>query len=184
MRRFGLGSGDVGGVMGTGIALAGGTTMVLAGIATDWLAKAGLHRPLIAVAGMLVISAGFFVAAFVARDFTSFSICFVLGYAALMANPPISWVILQTYAPPEMRGMATAVQLLVIALTASVPAPLVVGYLSDWLTPVYGTASLGLALLLAPLAVFAAAVQFLRNAATIRGAIMSESRLNPAQIGI
>src|ERR1700754_3183297 len=36
MRSFGLGSAEVGGVMGTGIALAGGGMMILAGIATDW----------------------------------------------------------------------------------------------------------------------------------------------------
>lgn len=168
MRRFDLGSAGVGGVMGTGIALAGGSMMVLAGIATDWLARGGLHRPLIAVAAAMLVSAAAFAAALFARDFASFSLFFILGYAALMTNPPISWVILQTYSPPEMRAMATAVQLLVIALAASVPAPLVVGYLSDWLAGAAGEASLGYALLIAPLAVLGAGAQFLRTARTIR----------------
>ena len=80
--------------------------------------------------------------------------------------------------------MATAVQLLVIALSASVPAPLVVGYLSDALAPAYGAASLGYALLVAPLAVLGAAVQFGRTAATVRSGTMSDPRLNPVRINI
>ncbi len=184
MRRFDLGTAEVGAVMGTGIALAGGGMMVAAGFLTDWLARGGLHRPLLAVAATMLVSAGFFALAFFATDFSRFSIFFVLGYAALMTNPPISWVVLQTYSPPEMRAMATAVQLLVIALSASVPAPLVVGYLSDALAPAYGAASLGYALLVAPLAVLGAAVQFGRTAATVRSETMSDPRLNPVRINI
>jgi MFS family permease len=168
VRRFALGTAEVGGVMGTGIALAGGTMMILAGIATDGLGRRGLWRPPVAVATMLVLSAALFTGAFLATDFRTFAVLFVLGYAALMTNPPISWVILQTYSPPEMRGMATAVLLLVIALCASVPAPLIVGYASQALAPSVGAASLGYALLAAPIAVVAAAIQFLRVARTIR----------------
>jgi predicted MFS family arabinose efflux permease len=184
MRSFGLNSGQVGGVMGTGIALAGGTTMILSGILADRLAKGGLHRAIYAVAGMMAVSAAAFTAAFRAADFTSFSSFFLLGYAALMANPPVSWVILQKYSPPEMRAMATAVLLLVISLTAMVPAPWIIGRVSDLLTPAYGAASLGLALLLAPAAVVLAGLQWARTAATVRSGIMSAPRLNPRQIGI
>lgn len=184
MRRFELGTADVGTVMGTGIALAGGGMMVLAGVVTDWLAKGGLHRPLLAVAAILTLSAASFTAAFFASDFATFSVLFIAGYALLMTNPPISWVVLQTYSPPEMRAMATAVQLLVIALSASVPAPLVVGYLSDALAPAYGDGSLGYALLVAPVAVLVAAMQFMRTAATIRADTLSDRRLNLAQNGI
>jgi predicted MFS family arabinose efflux permease len=168
VRRFALGTAEVGGVMGTGIALAGGTMMVLAGIATDLLGRKGLWRPPVAVAAMLLLSAVLFTGAFFATSFHVFAVLFVLGYATLMTNPPISWVILQAYSPPEMRGMATAVLLLVIALTASVPAPLIVGYASEALEPSIGAASLGHALLVAPLAVVAAAIQFLRVSRTIR----------------
>jgi len=184
MRSFHLDSAAVGGVMGTGIALAGGTTMILAGILTDRLTRGGLHRAVFAVAGMMAVSAAAFVAAFLAADFTTFSIFFLIGYAALMANPPVSWVILQKYSPPEMRAMATAVLLLVISLTAMVPAPWLVGRVSDLLHPAYGVASLGYALLLAPAAVVLAGVQWARTAGTIRGGTMSPGRLNPGQIGI
>lgn len=184
MRSFDLGSAQVGGVMGTGIAIAGGAMMILSGIVTDRLTRGGLHRAAYAVAGMMIVSASAFVMAFLARDFASFSIFFLIGYAALMTNPPVSWVILQKYSPPEMRAMATAVLLLVIALTAMVPAPWIVGRLSDLLAPGYGVASLGYALLLAPFAVVLAALQWARTAATIRAGTMSEPRLNPQQIGI
>ncbi|MDF7776717.1 MFS transporter [Sphingomonas sp. AOB5] len=184
MRSFDLGSGAVGGVMGTGIALAGGTMMVLTGMVTDWLTKGGLHRAVLLVAAMMLVSASAFVAAFMASDFTTFSIFFLIGYAALMTNPPVSWVILQKYSPPEMRAMATAVLLLVIALTAMVPAPWIIGRVSDLLNPAYGVASLGYALLLAPAAVLLAALLWARTAATIKGTTMSESGLNPQQIGI
>jgi predicted MFS family arabinose efflux permease len=184
MRSFDLGSAQVGGVMGTGIAIAGGSMMIFSGILTDWLTKGGLHRAVFLVAGMMLVSAAAFVAAFLSTDFASFSVFFLIGYAALMTNPPVSWVILQKYSPPEMRAMATAVLLLVISLTAMVPAPWLVGRLSDLLHPSYGTASLGYALLLAPAAVLLAALQWARTAATIRGRTMSAPRLNPGQIGI
>jgi MFS family permease len=184
MRSFDLGSAQVGGVMGTGIAIAGGSMMIFSGILTDWLTKGGLHRAVFLVAGMMLVSAAAFVAAFLATDFASFSVFFLIGYAALMTNPPVSWVILQKYSPPEMRAMATAVLLLVISLTAMVPAPWLVGRLSDLLHPSYGTASLGYALLLAPAAVLLAALQWARTAATIRARTMSAPRLNPGQIGI
>jgi predicted MFS family arabinose efflux permease len=184
MRSFDLGSAQVGGVMGTGIAIAGGTMMILSGIVTDRLTRGGLHRATYMVAGMMLISAAGFVAAFLADDFTSFSIFFLIGYAALMTNPPVSWVILQKYSPPEMRAMATAVLLLVIAMTAMVPAPWIVGRISDLLAPAFGTASLGYALLIAPAAVVIAALQWTRTGATIRAGTMSEPRLNPQQIGI
>jgi MFS family permease len=158
--------------------------MILAGILTDRLTRGGLHRAVLAVAGMMVLSAASFAAAFLARDFTTFSIFFLIGYAALMSNPPVSWVILQKYSPPEMRAMATAVLLLVISLTAMVPAPWIVGRLSDLLYPSYGVASLGYALLLAPMAVVLAGVQWARTAATVRGGTMSPEGLNPGQIGI
>lgn len=184
MRSFELNSGQVGGVTGTGIALAGGTTMILSGILADRLTRGGLHRAVYAVAGMMTLSAAAFIAAFLAGDFTSFSIFFLIGYAALMSNPPISWVILQKYSPPEMRAMATAVLLLVISLTAMVPAPWIVGKLSDLLNPTYGVASLGYALLLAPAAVVLAGIQWARTAATVKSGIMSPDRLNPGQINI
>jgi predicted MFS family arabinose efflux permease len=184
MRSFDLGSGQVGGVMGTGIALAGGSMMILSGILTDWLTKDGLHRAVFLVAGMMLVSASAFVTAFLAADFATFSVFFLIGYAALMTNPPVSWVILQKYSPPEMRAMATAVLLLVISLTAMVPAPWIVGRVSDLLNPSYGVASLGYALLLAPAAVVLAALQWARAAATIRSGTMSAPRLNPGQVGI
>lgn len=184
MRSFDLESGAVGGVMGTGIALAGGTMMVLSGIVTDWLNRGGLHRAALLVAVMMGVSATAFAIALMADDFTTFSIFFLMGYAALMTNPPVSWVILARYSPPEMRAMATAVQLLLIALTAMVPAPLVIGQASDLLRPAYGDASLGYALLIAPVAVVLAALQWAQTAATIRAETMSDLRLNPQQIGI
>ncbi|MBO9499082.1 MAG: MFS transporter [Novosphingobium sp.] len=184
MRSFALGSGQVGGVMGTGIALAGGTTMILSGIVTDRLARGGLHRATWLVALLMLVSASSFAAAFLASDFTAFSVFFLIGYAALMANPPVSWVILARYSPPEMRAMATAVLLLVIALTAMVPAPWIVGRVSDLLTPAYGPAGLGHALLLAPLAVLLAALLWWRTGMAIRGGTEHEMPLNPQQIGI
>ncbi len=184
MRTFELGSAQVGGVMGTGIALAGGGMMIVSGFTTDWLAGRGLHRPIYAVAGTLVISSIFLALAFLADSFVAFSVFFLIGYAALMTNSPVNWVTLQAYSPPEMRATATAVQLLVISFIAMIPAPWIVGTLSDHLSSTFGNESLGYALLLAPLAVLLAAVQFWRNGRTIEGETMSATRLNPLQNGI
>lgn len=194
MRSFDLGSAQVGSVMGTGIALAGGGMMIVSGFVTDGLTgRGGLHRPIYVVAATLAFSSVFLALAFLADSFLAFSVCFLIGYAALMTNSPVNWVTLQTYSPPEMRATATAVQLLVISFTAMIPAPWIVGTLSDRLAPAYGEASLGYALFLAPLAVLLAAIQFWRNGRTIaretpqdrpQDVIMSKSGLNPQQNGI
>ncbi|MBJ7439508.1 MAG: MFS transporter [Sphingopyxis sp.] len=184
MRSFDLGSAQVGGVMGTGIALAGGGMMIVSGFTADYFAKGGLHRPIFAVAAALLVSATSLTLAFLAKDFASFSIFFLIGYAALMTNSPVNWMTLQAYSPPEMRAMSVAVQLLVISFAAMIPAPWIVGTLSDRLAPSLGDAGLGYALLLAPLAVLLAAIQFWRNGRTVQRETMSEMRLNPQQIGI
>jgi hypothetical protein len=65
-----------------------------------------------------------------------------------------------------------------------VPAPWIVGRVSDLLNPAYGVASLGYALLLAPAAVVLAGMQWARTAATVRSGTMSPERLNSGEIGI
>ncbi len=178
VRSFGAGTAEVGTVMGAGIAVVGGTMMVIAGVVSDRLARRGIARPLLAVAAMLVVSAAFFTAAFFATGFRTFAILFTIGYGALMTNPPITWVVVQTTTPPHMRAMATAVLLLTVALLASVPAPLLVGATSDALRATLGGRSLGTALLLAPAALIVASLLF------VRLATMSRERPDPVQTSI
>jgi predicted MFS family arabinose efflux permease len=168
VRSFGVGTGVAGTVIGTGILLAGGTTMVIAGFVSDRLARKGLHRPLLAVAGCVALSGALFVLAFTATRFETFALLFTCAYAMLMANPPIIWVIIQGSSPPEMRAMAVAINLLVVNICSSVPAPLLIGVLSDRLRPHFGNHSLAIALLLVPLAAAIAALQFVRVAASSR----------------
>lgn len=166
VRSYGVGTAEAGTVMGSGIMIAGGSTMITAGFVSDWLSRKGYHRSLFVVAGTVALSAILFALAFTATSFQNFAILFTLAYAALMTNPPIGWVIVQESAPPELRAMAAAIMLLVINILSSVPAPLMVGYLSDFLNPQFGTGSLGLALLLVPVGGLLAAVQFIRTGLT------------------
>lgn len=162
VRTFKVGSAEAGAVMGTGIMLAGGAALVLSGIATDFLGRKGLHRPAIAVAAMMTLSALLFALAFfVAGDIRSFGLFYAAGYAAMICNPAITWVILQQSSPPHMRAMATAIMLLTYNLAAHVPTPLIIGLVSDALRASFGSGSLRIALAIAPVAAIVAAVAFL-----------------------
>jgi len=168
VRSYGVGTAEAGTVIGIAIAVAGCTAMIVSGIITDRLGRRGLARPLIFVAVMVALSAALFAAAFHAPDFNSFGLLFALAYAALMANPPIGWVILQETSPPEMRAMAAAIMLFVYNILSSVPAPLIIGYASDALQPGFGVRSLGMALTVIPIVGIISSLQFLRTAHTAR----------------
>lgn len=167
-RSYGIGSAQAGAVLGTIIAGAGGTMMIVSGLIADRLARRGLDRPLMAVSASIGGSAIFFALAFNAPSFTAFAIFFTCAYSLLMTNPPITWVLVQGSSPPEMRAMATAIYLLVVNICSSVPAPLLIGFLSDKLEPGYGTSGLRIALWLVPLAAAIAAVQYARVARSVR----------------
>ncbi|MFV3126154.1 spinster family MFS transporter [Niveispirillum sp. KHB5.9] len=168
VRSFGLGSAEVGRTIGLGIAGLGGASMILSGLATDHFARRGLWVPLWAIAGVLALSALCFVLALMAADFTGFVSFLILAYALLITNSPLILAVLQSKSPPNMRAMATAVMLLLIALFASVPAPMLVGYGSDLLAPHVGADSLRLALFLVPLAALGGSVQLVRVGFTAR----------------
>lgn len=169
-RSFGVGTAEAGAVIGTGILLAGGGSMILAGFVSDRLSRRGLHWPLRAVAMCLFLSALLFYLAFAAPDFRHFATFFTLAYAALMTFPAITWAIVQDSSPPRMRAVAAAIFLLVTNLLSSVPAPMLIGYLSDALRLRFGSGSLGIALLVVPAAATVAAIQYLRVASSARRA--------------
>ncbi len=164
VRSFGVGSAEVGNAMGFGIAGLGGASMILAGMATDHFGRRGLWVPLRVIAVLLLLSALCFTASLLAGSFSGFIIFLVLGYALLITNSPLILTILQLKSPPNMRAMATAVMLLLIALGASVPAPMIVGYGSDLLSPFTDGEGLRWALGLVPLATLAGGIQLFRVA--------------------
>ena len=167
-RTFSVGTAEVGGLLGTGIALIGGTAMIVAGIVTDRLARRGLSRALTLFAGTLSLAFVLMTAAMFSGSFLAFGIALSAGYAMVLTYSPIIWLILQTHAPPNMRATATAVMLLMINLIAAVPTPLLIGMASDRFRPMLGDRSLQFALLAVPIAAGCAAIQFLRMAATAR----------------
>ncbi|MFV3074903.1 MFS transporter [Niveispirillum fermenti] len=166
VRSFGLGSAEVGRVIGLGIAGLSGASMILSGLGTDHFGRRGIWVPLKAVALLLALSGVCFGLSLLADDFVTFAALFILGYALLVTNAPLVLAVLQMKAPANMRAMATALMLLAVALGASVPAPMLVGYGSDLLRPLVGAGSLRLALLLVPLAALAGAWQLRRVART------------------
>lgn len=168
VRSYRVDTAAVGTVMGSGIMIAGGAAMLVSGFVSDILSRRGHHRTLWTLAGTLSVAAILFALAFTAPSFTRFAIYFTAAYAALATNAPIGWVIVQESAPATQRAMASAIMLLVINILSSVPAPLIIGYLSDALRPRFGDASIGRALMLVPVAALVAALLFVRTAITAR----------------
>ena len=166
--RSDVGTAEVGSLLGTGIALIGGTAMIVAGIATDRLARKGLSTALTLFAGTMTLACILIASALFSGSFRLFALALCAGYAMVLTYPPVVWLILQTHTPPTMRATATAVMLLVINLVAAVPTPLFIGMASDYLRPSMGNHSLQLALLVVPLAAACGAIQFLRMAVTAR----------------
>lgn len=167
-RNFGVGSAEVGSLLGTAIAVLGGTAMIVAGLVTDRLARRGLSGALRLFGCLLALACLLLALAPFAGNFHLFIALLAAGYALILTYPPVIWLILQTRSPPAMRATSSAVMLLAINLIAAVPAPLLIGMASDQLRPWLGAQSLQVALLIMPLAVAVGSMQFFRMAKTSR----------------
>ncbi|MFV3073550.1 spinster family MFS transporter [Niveispirillum fermenti] len=147
MRSYGLGSGDIGLLMGLTSGIVAGAAHILGGLLADRLRRAGGHVPLYYTAATQVACALLVLAFLTAGSFSLFAVFFALafGAGALYAAP--SMAVTQSILPPNLRAMGAAILLLFGTVAGLGMGPLIVGALSDHLHPVHGEQSLRLALL-------------------------------------
>lgn len=147
MRSYGLGSGDIGLLMGIGSGVIAGAAHILGGILADRLHRIGGHVPLYYTAVTQAVCAGLILAVLTAGGFTLFALFFALAYGAgaLYAAPTMA--VTQSLLPPNLRAMGAAVLLLFGTVAGLGLGPLVIGALSDHLHPAHGEQSLRLALM-------------------------------------
>lgn len=149
MRKFYAGTGQAGLTLGLGIATCGGAASVIGGYIISRLSRNGLARPLRIAAGLQLFSVPLLLAALFANrlEFCVALMCVAYGLQSFFV--PIYWSASQSHVPPDMRAMASALLLLMVAVIGyGVGTPLI-GAISDWLQPYAGNASLEIAMLLA-----------------------------------
>ena len=162
MRYFGISSGDVGIYLGLAFFIGGIPGPILGGYIAGWLTRRDERwrawMPGIVSLGCVVplalsLSSG---------EFWPFLIFFAIAYAIyVMSQAPILSGI-QASVEPGQRGFAVAIALFFNNLVGQALGLAVIGWVSDWLTPTYDTAALGIAVFavclvsgLAAMAVFA-----------------------------
>lgn len=127
------------GILGAAGALVGGKL-------SDRLSLRGFQYSVWMIAGVGVVIIPFWMMAFLANDFTLMVALLIIP--AFTGNfylgPTLALV--QTLSPVPMRAVASAIKMLCMNLIGLGLGPLVVGALSDFLTPRYGDSSLNVAL--------------------------------------
>jgi predicted MFS family arabinose efflux permease len=161
----------VGGILGN---LAGG-------LVTDWLSRRGaawyMLIPMLSamlqipIAGMMVFG-GSTTLAIIGLFLLS-----MVGYFTFGATTVGAIQIVR----PRMRAVVSSMLFFCAIIVGLGSGPVVVGSISDWLTPTLGPAALGYALLVTPIVHFFAALLFFRASRTIQADVDRAAADSPAQ---
>jgi MFS family permease len=117
-----------------------------AGKLFDRLATRGFQHGMRMLALVPFATIPFFIMGLLAEDLTTAIILFIIpGFAGNYALGP-TLAMIQTLAPVNMRAVSAAIKMLFINLIGLGLGPLLVGIISDFLTPRYGDDALGIAL--------------------------------------
>jgi predicted MFS family arabinose efflux permease len=170
IRKFHVGAGEVGLLLGGGLGLMGGVSIALGGIICAALLKRGIHAPLRFAGLMQLIAMPCLFFAITTDDYRLAILGFSLAYGVQHFYTPMFWVVAQNYAPTNMRAMAAALGILIAALVGQGVTPLVIGVLSDAMRQSLGARSLQSALLMLPVLSILAAFLYFRTAALARAA--------------
>lgn len=149
------------GIMMAGVfGILGAIGALVGGKLSDRLSLRGFQYSVWMIAGVSVVIIPFWVMAFLAEDFTLMIALLILP--AFTANfylgPTLALV--QTLSPVPMRAVASAIKMLCMNLIGLGLGPLIVGMLSDFLTPYYGDSALNVALAIFVLLGFWGALHF------------------------
>lgn len=145
MRNFGLGPGDVGVYLGLAFLIGGIPGPVLGGFLTGWLAKGneswrawvpGLVSFICLVPLAVSLTSG---------SFWPFLGWFALAYGIFVMSQAGILSGIQSSVEPSQRGFAVAIALFFNNLIGQALGIPLIGWVSDGLTPTYGTSSLAIA---------------------------------------
>jgi len=112
----------------------------------DRLSIRGFQYGMWALAVAPFISVPFFIMGLFADNLTTAMLLFIVpGFIGnCFLGPTIAMI--QTLSPVHMRAVSSAIKMLCLNLIGMGLGPLLVGILSDWLTPLYGAEALDVAL--------------------------------------
>lgn len=167
LRKFGISPGVVGFNLGLGLAAVGSICVLLSGWMINRIGLARFSRSLRLVALCQVSGIVILLIAILTPSFTVSVIALCVLYGVTSLYLPIQLSTVQNHLPANMRATGAAVSSLVVVLVVHGAVPPLVGAVSDWLQPRYGTQSLGYGMLIAVPAILFSAVQYFRVAALI-----------------
>jgi len=146
MRAHDLSQSQTGLLMAGVFGISGAIGALVAGKWFDRLSIRGFQYGLWMLAIVPFVTIPFFIMGLLADDLTTAILLFIIpGFAANYAiGPTIAMV--QTLSPVEMRAVSAAIKMLCLNLIGMGLGPLLVGVLSDVLTPAYGDDALSVAL--------------------------------------
>ncbi len=148
VRSHGLPMGIVGAYSGVAIGLGMAVGVMVGGALADRLARGGAERPQWLCAGAILVSGLAFAAALtLPNPWWAFGAVFLGSATGSIASPIIAAAV-QNESPPALRATAAALGTLAVSLAGIGLAPLLIGVLSDALTPTYGQHALRHALLI------------------------------------
>jgi MFS family permease len=161
MRKFEIGSAEVGLYLGTGLALCGGISMILGGALIGRALPRGIAVPLRIVAFFQFLSVPLMIAGLTMPHYGLSLVLIGLAYGCMSFFVPAYWTVAQTQTPPEMRAMAAAITLMVAGIFGGTLLAPFVGAISDYLQPRFGNISLEYALIIVAVMTLIPASQFL-----------------------
>ena len=146
IRAHDLSQSQTGMLMAVVFGISGAIGALVVGKWFDCLSKRGFHHGMRMLALVPFVTIPFFIAGLLADNLITAILLFIIpGFAAnYVIGPTIAMV--QTLSPVHMRAVSSAIKMLCLNLIGMGLGPLLVGVLSDLLTPYYGDDALRVAL--------------------------------------
>ena len=160
MRTHDLTQTQTGLLMAGVFGISGAIGALAAGKWFDRLSTRGFQYGMWMLAAVPVVTLPLFILGLLAQDLTTAIALFIIpGFAANYAIGP-TIAMIQTLSPPHMRAVSAAIKMLLLNLIGMGLGPLLVGIISDLLTPTHPENTLGVALAYFTIVGFWASVHF------------------------
>jgi MFS family permease len=146
IRGFDMTQSEVGIMMALFFGILGAIGALVSGKLSDRLSKKGFQYAPWLVAGAMMLSGPFWIAGFMADDLKIALLLFIIPAFTSNFYLPPTMALIQTLSPVPMRAVASATKMFCLNLIGMGLGPLIVGLLSDALTPAFGDSALNVAL--------------------------------------